>query len=118
MRLLAVSLVLRILIQNYVLKSSPVPMVDDVFRVVLDEEFLDFADVLQMCCVELYLLVVVKRALSTELIGTGVVVEAVLIIGLRGKRVLVGIVFLLARTCVLICFFQEIYIKRCVFFLN
>ena len=118
MRLLAVSLVIRILIQNYVLKSSPVPMVDDVFRVVLDEEFLDLADVLQMCCVELYLLVVVERAFATELIGTGVVVKAVLVIGLRGKRVLVGIVFLLARTCVLICFFQEIYIKRCVFFLN
>lgn len=70
-----------------------------------------------MCCIKLYLLLVIKRALSTDLVGAGVIAQTVLIVGLSWKSVLEGVVFL-ARTCVLICFFKEIKIQGSVFFLN
>lgn len=117
MHFLAFWFVFRILIQRYVLEASTVSMVDDIFRVVFDEKFLDLADVLQMGCIELYFLLVIERALSTELVYAGVAAQTVLIVGLRGKSIFVGVVFL-ARTSVLICFFKEINIKRSIFFFN
>lgn len=52
-------LVVRIFIQDNVLKARPIAMIDYIFRVILDEKLLDLADVLQMCGVKLYLLVVI-----------------------------------------------------------
>lgn len=52
-------LVIRIFIQDNILKARPIAMIDDIFRVILDEKFLYLADVLQMCGVKLYLLVVI-----------------------------------------------------------
>lgn len=114
--LLTFWLIVRIFIQNDVLKACPVAMIDDIFRVILDEKLLYLADILQMRSVKLYLLLVIKRALAagTELVVAGVVVETILIVRLRGESVLVCMIFL-AGTRVLICLLQEIYIERCVF---
>ena len=81
---LAFWLVIRIFIQNYVLKGGSIAMIDDIFRVVLDEKLFYFADILKMCSIKLYLLVMIERALltETELIITGVVVETILIVWL------------------------------------
>lgn len=56
--------VISIFIQNNVLEAGSIAMIDDIFRVILDEKFLNFADVLQMCSVKLYLLFMIERALS------------------------------------------------------